>query len=414
MSNQDVLAEIDEWLDRSETSIERLASMARNNASVQRWKGEDLRRLLRINNLQRVYDAETDGRLPPADRDERGQRVGYTLEQAMAAMRIFSTLPWRSPETDDPVILSFTNFKGGCWKTTSAHYFATWAATRGYRVLAVDLDPQASLTRNLGIMPDLETDASDTLAPFLVNQAPATKAALQAVVRKTHLCTLDLIAASLDLQSVEWRLSRDAIEASQSGDSKGQINSFLRLKFVISELIEDYDIIVIDGTPTLGLIPLNIILASDGVIVPVPTEIGDFCSTAAFLRMLHEQLNDLMQLFGDAIQFPRLQFLPTRFSPGSHATMGSEFVLNKMIRTSFMDDSLEAVIKKHDAVISNLGLLSRTAFDSNPGEGGVNRDARKRAIANYGQAFDEIMRKLVYPHWPSKQQELELREILYG
>lgn len=412
MANEEVLTHIEHWVDRSERAMEQLTRSTRGKIEERRWKGEDLRRLVRVNTIQRIYDAEDDGKLPPAERDDRGQRRGYTLAQALEAMKLFKTLPWRK-DGDDPVILSFTNFKGGCWKTTSAHYFVTWAASLGYRVLAIDLDPQGSLTRNLGVMPDMETSFDETLAPLLTRRELPTREALQKIIRTTHIPTLEFIPASLDLQVVEWSLSRDAIESTQTGNAPGQLGAFLRLKTIIDEIIGDYDLIVIDGTPTLGLIPLNIILASDGVVVPVPTEIADYCSTVSFLRILYDHLADLYERYADQIAFPNMLFLPTRFTPGAQTTMGAEHVL-AMIKSSFGDGAIGSVIRKHDSVISNLSLLCRTAFDTNTGEGGVKSDSRKRATANYSQAFDEIMRKLVYPHWPNKQKELELLEVIHG
>lgn len=413
-SNDEILRDIERWLEQGESSIHSLTAFAREEVEPRRWKGTDLQRLLRLSAIQRVYDAESDGRLPEPDRGERSQRLGYTLDQALKAMDVFGTCPSRKGDGDDPVILAFTNFKGGCWKTTTAWYFASWAATQGYRVLAVDLDPQASLTRNLGMMPDLETDYDSTLAPFIMRERPIDRESVRKIVRPTHLPTLHLIPGALDLQAVEWQLSREVLDAGLRGEPHEQAMCFLRVGEAIQEVMDDYDLVVIDGTPTLGLIPLNIIFASDGVVVPVPTEVGDFCSTVSFLRLLHSQFRQLSERFGDTINLPQIQFLPTRFAPGGKNTMGSEYVLDQMIRKSFGADALEEVIRKHDSVISNLGLLSRTAFEVNAGEGDVNRESRQRAMANFGRAFDEIMRKMVLPHWPSKQRELEMREVIYG
>lgn len=408
----DIVKQIDGWVESAEDQILRFAKASREIIEPRRFKGEELCRLTGISSMQRIYDAEADGRLPPGDRDSRGIRTGYTLPQALDAMKLFKTLPGRKAG-DPPVVLSFTNFKGGCWKTTSAHYFATWAATQGYQVLAIDLDPQASLTRSLGLLPDMETSFEHTLAPILSKSEAASADNLRKVIKGTHLPTLDLIPSSLDLQVVEWELSRNAIDSTRNDDAEGQLETFLILRRAIELLVDEYDLVVIDGTPTLGLIPLNIILASDGVVVPVPTEMADFCSTVSFLRILGEHLDQLIGAFGERIAEPELLFLPTRFAPGSNTTMGAEYVLN-MIGRSFGSRVISTVIKKHDSVVSNLSLLSRTVFDSNPGEGGIKPDSRKRAAANYSQAFDEIMRRLVFPRWPQKLVELELKEIVRG
>ena len=72
---------------------------------------------------------------------------------------------------------------------------------------------------------------------------------------------------------------------------------------------------------------------------------------------------------------------------------------------------MQSVIKKHEAVVSNLSLMRRTVFDINPTDGNVNRDARKRAMSNFETVFDEILERAVYPHWPSKKAMLEVRGI---
>ncbi len=77
------------------------------------------------------------------------RRLGATLEQILVMQEYFDTLPWRRDD-EEPVVMSFTNFKGGCWKTTTSWYAGSYYANLGYRVLFVDLDPQASLTLNCG------------------------------------------------------------------------------------------------------------------------------------------------------------------------------------------------------------------------------------------------------------------------
>jgi chromosome partitioning protein len=108
---------------------------------------------------------------------------------------------------------------------------------------------------------------------------------------------------------------------------------------------------------------------------------------------------------------PEMVFLPTRFSPSEKtATLGSEFVLNQ-IRETFGASCMKSVIKKHESVVSNLSLLRRTVFDINAGDGGVSREARKKAILNFSSVFDEVLERLVYPRWPSHKALLEDKGI---
>jgi len=412
-NNTVAMKQLYDWTEVGDDLIKQITESAREAVPPKRFKGDALSQLVGVS-IARIYEAEELEKLPAADRGARNQRLGYTISQAIEAMKVFDTLPWRR-EGDDPVILSFTNFKGGCWKTTTSWYFSSWCAMQGYRVLVVDLDPQASFTRNIGVLPDRDTEYYDTLAPFLSGEIAATPEAIRDVVRKTHLPTLDIIPSSLDLQAVEWELSSEVMKAASHADKQKQAECFLRAKLALQEVMEDYDIIVVDGTPTLGLIPLNIVFGSDGVVVPVPTEIADYCSTISFLNLLHQHADQLIESFGDVIQIPEFVFLPTRFSPGErNQTVGAEVVLEQLIKPNFGDSCLNSVIRKHDAVVSNLSLLSRTAFEVLGKDVDLKPEVIRRACANYGQAFEEIMERLVYKHWPTKQLELEIQEVRNG
>ncbi len=186
---------------------------------------------------------------------------------------------------------------------------------------------------------------------------------------------------------------------------------FHRVLDSINYVKQDFDIVIMDGTPSLGLLPLNIIFASDVVVVPVPTEITDFASTLAFGDLYKDQVESLARFFGENLDLPDMLYLPSRFSPSEkNATLGSEFVLSQ-IRRTYGTACLQSVIKKHEAVVSNLSLMRRTVFDVNASDGTVNRDSRKRAISNFKTVFDEILERAVYPRWPSKKAQLELRGI---
>jgi chromosome partitioning protein len=104
---------------------------------------------------QSIRLAEKEGKLPSPQRSESGRRRGYTLEAINMMRDAFGTRPWRAP-SDEPVIMSFSNFKGGVGKSSFACHTAQYFAIRGYRVLLVDLDSQASTTTVFGFNPDLQ------------------------------------------------------------------------------------------------------------------------------------------------------------------------------------------------------------------------------------------------------------------
>ena len=322
----------------------------------------------------------------------------------------FNTRPWRA-DTESAVTLSFTNFKGGCWKTMTSWYAGSYYANKGFRVLLVDLDPQASLTLNCGILPDFETSYEDSLGPYIVEEEGFPAEDVSRIIRDTCLSNMKIIPSSLELAGVEYVLANAIVEARLRRDSTGIVYNFNRVKNVIDQIKQDFDIVILDGTPSLGLLPINIIFASDAVVVPTPTEITDFCSTLSFCELYYGQTKRLIDDFGEHFNIPGMMFLPTRFSPSEKtATLGSEFIL-KQIKETFGSACFKSVIKKHDSVVSNLTLLRRTVFDINPGGGGIGREARKKAILNFSAVFEEVLENVVYPRWPSKKALLEEKGI---
>ena len=93
--------------------------------------------------------------------------MGYSLQQIQAFRKHFGTLPWRNAETDPPIMIACQNFKGGVGKSTTCVNFAHYLALKGYRVLVIDTDSQATTTSMFGYMPDAEITQEHTLLPYL-------------------------------------------------------------------------------------------------------------------------------------------------------------------------------------------------------------------------------------------------------
>jgi chromosome partitioning protein len=223
---------------------------------------------------------------------------------------------------------------------------------------------------------------------------------------------MDLIPSCLDLAGVEFELSNEVVESRISNDAVSMANVFFRVRRALAEVKESYDLVILDGTPSLGLLPLNIILASDTAIVPVPTEATDFASTRSFCKLYMQQAAILNEAFGDEVPLPDMFILPTRYSPSEHnATVSSKEILSA-VREIFNAKCLRAVIRKHESVVSNLSFFRRTIFDVNPGDCNVSREARKKAIANFSTVFEEILEKAVFPKWESKRTQLEERGLI--
>lgn len=146
-------------------------------------------------------------------------------------------------------IIAVANQKGGVGKTTTAVNLACGVASRGNRVLLCDFDPQGNATTGVGLDPHA---SGMTVYDALVRDVEAKK-----VVKRTPWC--DVIPANIDLAGAEIELVD--FQARES-----------RLKKVLGALREDYNYVFIDCPPSLGLLTLNALTASDKVLVPIQCE----------------------------------------------------------------------------------------------------------------------------------------------
>ena len=154
-------------------------------------------------------------------------------------------------------IISLVNQKGGVGKTTTSINLAASLGILGKKTLLVDLDPQGNATTGVGIE---KGDLKVSLYDALINTIEPKNS-----VKKTKFKNLDLIPSSLKLAGIEFEFI----------DKQNQDPSFLKtsqLKRVLYDLKEQYDYILIDCPPSLGLITLNAFTASDTVLIPVQCE----------------------------------------------------------------------------------------------------------------------------------------------
>jgi chromosome partitioning protein len=167
-----------------------------------------------------------------------------------------------------PRVQLFLNFKGGTGKTSLSSSYAYRLAERGYRVLAVDLDSQGHATKCLG---HDGAAVTRTLVDVLVQKTPIAEATLA-----TRMPNLSLVPANLAMSSIDIPLSAMA-------------GREFKLKKALSEVLGQYDFVVLDAPPSSGLLNINALVAADDLIVPV---LADFLSYDG-LRLLFETVHSL-------------------------------------------------------------------------------------------------------------------------
>ncbi len=239
-----------------------------------------------------IIALEEKGIIEPKERTPGGHRTGYTLTDLNAVRKHYDLLPWRD-ERDDCMILACQSFKGGVGKTVQTVCLAHGLALRGYRVLVVDLDPQATTTSSFGYIPDHERKGRGhgiedelTIAPYMRNDYDAASYSL----RDTNWSGIDLIPSNLSNHNLEYDLFS---EMGKAGSNEEVIDIFSRLREGLDSVKDNYDVIILDSPPSLGVISLNILQAADGLIVPSPPRMYDFSSTIQFCRMVYQNMSTI-------------------------------------------------------------------------------------------------------------------------
>jgi chromosome partitioning protein len=330
-----------------------------------------------------------EGKGPEPTTSSSGRR-SYSGEQ-MLELRAYLDKHGRSgkkryvphrQEGEDLHVISVVNFKGGSGKTTTAAHLAQHLALRGHRVLAIDLDPQASLTALHGIQPELDEVPSlyETL------RYDEERKSITEVIRKTNIPNLDIIPASLDLQEYEY----DTPVALTSKDPQAGRAFFTRISEALKEVDDQYDIVVIDCPPQLGYLTLTALTASSSVLITVHPQMLDVMSMSQFLLML----GGIMKTIRDAgaqMNLKWFRYLVTRFEP----TDSPQKQMVGFMQAMFPGQMLQSHMVKSTA-ISDAGITKQTLYEVERAQ--FVRATYDRAMDSLNAVNDEIT-DLIHEAW---------------
>lgn len=246
------------------------------------------------------------------------------------------------------ITISLLNNKGGVAKTTSTINLGAALHKKGYRVLLIDLDAQASLTQSLGVSSELEKTIYEALVGYekIENSIISIKQ------------NLDIIPSQLDLSMVEIELA-------------GEISRESNLKDLLAPIKNRYDFILIDCSPAIGLLTMNALVASDKIIIPILSEylaIRGMSKLLGFTNKIKAKLNPQLDIAG---------LLLTRYTARKNLTQMVEKTLRENFGTSVFENVIRENISLAEAPTAGL-----TIFDYAP---------KSTGAIDYLKACDELL-----------------------
>jgi chromosome partitioning protein len=246
-------------------------------------------------------------------------------------------------------VIALANQKGGVAKTTSTLNLAVAFAEEGNKVLAIDLDPQGNLTMSQGLNPDtIERSMYDVL----VHRLP--------IEQIVHHGEIDLAVASIDLAGAELALS-------------AMIGRERSLEKALKPVVGEYDFVVIDTPPSLGLLTINALVASSGVIVPVQCEylsLRGLVQLENTLSMIRENLNPNVGIEG---------ILATMYDSRTLHSREALEILEENFGDLVFQSRIRKAIKFAEAPVKGSSVLK---YDSESSAASYYRDLAKEVLAN--------------------------------
>lgn len=315
-----------------------------------------------------------EGKGPTPETSSSGRR-SYTAEQ-MLELRQYLDQHGRSDARmyvphrrsgEKLQVLAVVNFKGGSGKTTTAAHLAQYLALTGHRVLAIDLDPQASLSSLHGFQPELDQVKSI----YDAIRYDDDKVALSEIIRSTNFPGLDIVPANLELQEFEY----DTPLAMADSNSNAGKAFFTRITAALEEVDGRYDVVVVDCPPQLGYLTITALTTATSVLITIHPQMLDVMSMGQFLLMLGNILEPIRR-HGAEVNLEWYRYLVTRYEP----TDQPQAQMVAFLQTLFGEFILKNQVLKSTA-ISDAGITKQTLYE-------VEKNAMTRST--YDRAMDSL------------------------
>ena len=279
-------------------------------------------------------------------------------------------------------VIAVVNFKGGSAKTTTAAHLAQHLALTGHRVLAIDLDPQASLTSLHGYQPELD----QTQSLYEALRYDDERKPISEVIKPTNFPGLDIVPANLELQEFEY----DTPLAMANRNSNEGKTFFTRITRALSEVDDRYDVVVIDCPPQLGYLTITALVAATSVLITIHPQMLDVMSMGQFLLMLGGILKPIRHA-GAEVNLAWYRYLVTRYEP----TDVPQAQMVGFMQTLFHEYMLKHQMLKSTAV-SDAGITKQTLYEVERTQ--MTRSTYDRAMESLDAVNSEIT-QLIHEAW---------------
>ncbi|WCA73049.1 plasmid partitioning protein RepA (plasmid) [Agrobacterium tumefaciens] len=273
------------------------------------------------------------------------------MDQIRAALDVKNGAPKYVPKRrghEKLQVIAAMNFKGGSAKTTTSAHLAQYLALRGYRTLAIDLDPQASLSAMFGHQPELDVGEGETLHGAIRYDDPQP---ISSIVRSTYTPNLHIIPGNLELMEFEHETPRY-----MAGGNVATM-FFARIGETLSEIESLYDVVIVDCPPQLGFLTMSALCAATSVLITVHPQMLDVMSMSQFLSMTSE-LMSVVENAGGRTSYDWMRYLLTRYEPND----GPQAQMSGFMRAIFGNRMLQNPMLKSTA-ISDAGVTKQTLYE---------------------------------------------------
>lgn len=414
------------WIRRQTFSPENEKTLRRFSS----WEVAEL--IFRVNqNTFRGRLAAEPG-LPSGEIEADGRQRWFSLDEINAMRRKMkinrrSLMPHR-PRGKRAIRVAVSNFKGGAGKSTVALHFAHAAALDGYRVLAIDFDPQATLSHAMGL-----SDVSEEhtvwgiMARDLIHETERMNRAVQGAesgrrvaerrlpasigdtglgdlrapdfIKPTCWPTIDLVPSCANAAFVEFA-------SAQYRHLNPDWSFFAAVSRWLDALPADaYDVILFDCPPAIGYQSMNAVFAADMLYIPSGPGYWEYDSTTSFIGQLAEALADLSDFAADfpagksvlPKTFLDVRFLLTRYEPGNDLHRAMKEAFHKVF-----GDRMTAHPIEHTRAVEQSGRFLSSIYETDYRE--MTRETWRRARATFDRAYEDF-RGHMHAAWDQMEDE---------